>query len=98
MFPKLLLAILALIVTAAAHLGLRQRRLELAHEAAAIHRRISDHERACWAIQARIAERCGVERVREAMTASADVWLPYQRAAEPPAALAAAGSAAVAPR
>jgi hypothetical protein len=76
MFPKLLVLILAFGFTATALLCARQERLELSHRAADAHRRCNEEELRCWAAQAEIARRCGMEATRAAMNLAGGGWRP----------------------
>ncbi len=64
MFPKLMLVILAAMLTASALLVIRQQRLDLAHEASHLHRRISELEPTRWDLEVEIADRCHPRELR----------------------------------
>ncbi|MHC5004142.1 MAG: hypothetical protein ACYTJ0_13585 [Planctomycetota bacterium] len=82
MFGKLLLVILTALLTAAALLVTRQQRLETAHRASVIHRRLAEQERSLWELQSRIAAACRPESIRSAMERLDQAWEPIP--AEPP--------------
>lgn len=80
MFGKLLLVILTAFVTAAGLLVMRQQRLELAHRASVVHRRLSEQERSLWELQHRIATACRPAFVRERMSTGEHRWVPIPNA------------------
>ncbi|UCD74127.1 MAG: hypothetical protein JSV91_10090 [Phycisphaerales bacterium] len=76
MFAKLLLIILTIIVTAAALMITRQRRIDAMHEMSGLHQRMVEQEAALWILRSRIADRCRPERVREALERLGGEWEP----------------------
>ena len=82
MFPKLLLIILAATLTAAALLVIRQQRLDLAHEASDLHRRIGELEPSRWNLEVQIADRCHPRELRLVLEQDDERWIPIP--SEPP--------------
>jgi hypothetical protein len=76
MFWKLLLVILTAVVTAAMLLAIRQQRLETAHRASIVHRRLATQETALWELQHRIASRCAPEELRAVLESLDLRWEP----------------------
>ncbi len=76
MFPKLLVVILALGITACSLLASRQQRIEAAHEAALLHERLIGHERAQWKLRSEIASRCRPDEIRSALSGLGGSWSP----------------------
>lgn len=74
MFSKLLLIILTAALTAVALLGIRQQRLECAHQMAKVHARLSQHHQALWELRSEIARRCRPEEVRRLVEQQRDDW------------------------
>lgn len=74
MFAKLLITILSLGLVAAALLVVRQQRIDIAHDMAALHERIVDQEAQLWRLRAEVVRRCRPEDVRAALEHSGLVW------------------------
>ena len=74
MFPKLLLIILIAALTAAVLLGLRQQRLERAHQMSQVHERLNQHHQALWQLRSDIASRCRPEEVHQLVRQQSDDW------------------------
>lgn len=64
MFLKVAVMILALGLTAAGLLAVRQLRLQAVHESASIQRRIAEHDRQLWKLRGEIAFRLTPQRIR----------------------------------
>ncbi len=74
MFYKLLITILALGLTAAALLVIRQQRIDHAHAMAQSHQRLVEHETQLWRLRAEVVSQCRPEDVREAIERSDVLW------------------------
>jgi hypothetical protein len=75
-FCKLLLVIVTAVVTAAALLVIRQQRLETAHRASIVHRRLATQETSLWEMQHRIAAACTPQELRAVLEALEQRWVP----------------------
>ena len=67
MLAKLITVVIVATAVAAVLLGLRQQRLQLMHEMAAMHSRINDNRQVMWDLQVRIAERTQPEALHAAL-------------------------------
>ncbi len=65
MFLKVAVTILALGLTAAGLLAVRQLRLQAVHDSATIQRRIAEHDRQLWKIRGDIASQLTPHRIRD---------------------------------
>lgn len=64
MFAKLIVAILAIAVLGCALLGIRQSRMQAAHDLAQTRLRIAEHDADLWMLRAEVAERVTPTQVR----------------------------------
>ncbi len=76
MFGKLFVLILGAGAIALTLLVIRQQRIDAVHEMARIHRRLLQHEQACWKLDHQIATQCRPDRVREYLKLMDAEWSP----------------------
>lgn len=75
MFPKLLLVIAVMGVTAGALLVNRQKRIQAAHETALLHQDLVRQRQDSWELRRRIAALCAPDGVRQALP-DPEAWSP----------------------
>jgi hypothetical protein len=71
---KLIVVVLAVLITGSMLLVCRHRRIEVAYRMARVHERHVEQERAMWKLRSTTAERCRPGIVREMMDSLGEAW------------------------